>query len=223
MKPLESPEYLARRAALDNVHRISRELHESYPHLGPFDEASALASIVTLEMDFMGASHIIALSLGEDAYMWKKERNPYFMDYATVKCMAYGLQTSPTLQKLMADAALRRLEFGPDATPSTADKIKRDRRKFQSITLMANLIFHGVPLHKAASKVAHWLKGQSGMKPMKASTLEKYYVEEFRQPGREKEYFDIWHRTIGQDIADAWKKIIEEMPDAPDFDLGARH
>ena len=194
-------DYEKHRAQILRTHEIAREL-------GIVNDAQNARELVQLEMNH-AANYDLACALGWMAYKWVRERNPYYMDFAVVRCTDAGVAPSQTLQRCITDAAMLRLEGAPSGT---AEKIRRESAKWMAFVLMMNLRYHGEPLSRAASMAAQWMNDSLG-KANKASSLEKLYQNEVKGPGIEAQYFASWSQ-YKEPLDPEWMQTIDALPEA---------
>lgn len=172
-----------------------------------FDSVSdELRSLTTANRFLVVASHV---------KKWIETRNPHYMDAAVYCCWLWELPETETLQAEKVNAVKLRFTGGASGTP---EKVNREGMTTWCLNGMANLIFEGVKLEDAASKVAA-AAGQM----FKASTLARYYADRYRKgsPSIEDEMFRAWSRDR-EGHAAAWKPLIEVMPDTPEHERGER-
>ncbi|MHA7809250.1 MAG: hypothetical protein ACX933_05535 [Marinobacter adhaerens] len=211
MKGLESEAYKQQRKMLDHSHKLARDLGSANPN-------TQLADIVRLEMKHSGPWEL-AIAVSELAFKWRETRNPHYMDLAMLLCHETSVQPSPALIEAASEAARERFNGEPQGT---AGKIKKESEKWRTYTLMMNLIYHGLSLPKAASKAARWMKEHGDGVYRQASSLEKQYPKEVRKTGVEADHFANWDQWLTDDNKQAWLKAIELLPDADEWQLGAR-
>ncbi|MBX3640654.1 MAG: hypothetical protein KF888_09090 [Nitrosomonas sp.] len=231
----DSKEYKTALAHLESCYKIAAELGTSNP-------ATESGEKVLLEMRFSAWEHgvddRIASDLAELVYAWKTEKNTYYMDKASMLCSSKGLLPSPTLFEAIAEAAGKRYAVGHIALKSTAESIKRDAIQRKALCFMMNLIYRDVPLCRAACLTAQWMKDVLQVKPIKASTLDKYYANEYRAKryrhhnidlylngtlySLEELYFENWRRNDTDENCQNWKQIIEMLSEAEPDLIGNR-
>lgn len=146
---------------------------------------------------------------------WVETRNPHYMDAAVYCCLLWELPETETVQAEKLKAIKLRFTGGASGTP---EKVNREGMTTWCFNFMANLIFEGVKLEDAASKVAA-AAGQM----LKASTLARYYADRYHKgtPSIEDEMFRVWSRDREGHAAE-WKPLIEVMPDTPEHERGER-
>lgn len=211
MKGLDSKEYRYFRKNLDHVHNLARDM-------GMADEDLQLAETAQLELKFSGPWEL-AIAASEMVYRWRKSRNPHYMDLAVLLCHETGIQPPPAVMQAASEAANERFNGDPTGTP---DKIKKESDKWRHYTLMMNLIYHGLSLPRAASKAARYMKDQGIEQYRHVSSLEKQYPKEVRATGIEKRHFENWDKWLDEPTRQAWRRIIELLPEAEDFQKGGR-
>lgn len=202
-------DYKQHRSELEKFHKIAAELGMSNP-------ATETLEIVELEMRYSGSDEIPCLgsNVAQLVYMWKTEGNAYYMDKVLLLCRRYGITPPPSVIAEVTAAAEKRYQHGTGALKTTSDRIEHDANKWQALLLMMNLIYNGEKQHRAGSKAAQYMRDVMKVKPIKASTLDKYYVEEIRASGIEAEYFEIWSRNFDDQNHEGWKQIIDVLPEA---------
>jgi hypothetical protein len=227
------------KAELENTWRIANDLGD------PVSEDMKAFELVSLEMKFR-ANFPLAMFAANAVQQWIVTRNPFHIDRAVVACAEAGVEPSPALLKEIAEVAKRRLNS--DIGAGTPEKLALEAAKHATLTLIANLIHSGETLEAACSKGAVWRKASyPDLKPLKASTLEKYYVDEWRSEQsdgftKEQCMFDGRQKRIATpcgDIIDAklsngwnalkdmaakerWKQIAHDMPEADNELKGER-
>lgn len=225
MRWQDSEEYKDALANLESCHKIAADLGMSNP-------ANEAREKVLLEMRFAAWEHgvddRIANQLANLVFLWKKERDVYYMDKALLLCCRdYGLPPSPALMNSIAEATEKRLVMGSAALKNKAVNIEKNNVKWRALLLMMNLIFRGVTLNTASRKVSQWMKDVLKVKPIMASSLEKYYTKECRKkerrsPNLEELYFDNWNKNDTDENRQQWEQLIKIMPDAEDELIGNR-
>src|SRR5690554_2809119 len=172
-KALDSEEYKRHREALERRHEATRRYGLEA------DRAGEVWELVKLEVQFT-AGWEAAMSLANLAHSWMTKRNPHYLDLALAYCHQNEIPPTPTLWRLLGELAEMRMNG--DEPPGEAKPILERQAKASTLMLMANLIYHGDTLEAAASKAAsQHAKRHPGLKAYKASTLEKYYVDEWRK------------------------------------------
>ncbi len=144
---------------------------------------------------------------------WMQTENPFHVDAAVLLCRQYSFPITPKLQAEIARAAELRL-FGQIKPQRTARKVVAEGRKDAALMTMANLIFNGLDIKEAASKVAAAGAGY------KASALQKFYEGRFL-PRLQAELFETW-REMPDAHSAAWGAVIGAMPDTPKWRRGRR-
>lgn len=202
-------DYKQYRSELEECHKIAADLGMSNP-------ATETLEIVELEMRYSGSYEIPGLTphVAELVYRWKMEGNAYYMDKVLLLCHRHGITLPPSVIAEVTAAAKKRYQGGTGALKTTADSIERDANKWQALLLMMNLIYHGEKQHRAGSKAAQYMVDVMKVKPIKASTLDKYYVREIRASGIEAEYFESWKRQFDDQHREGWEQIIDVLPEA---------
>lgn len=211
MTGLEDKDYLRHRNLLDRAHKAAIDA-------GVENDDIYLAESAQLELQFV-ASYEIAKAGANLVFQWRASRNPHYMDLATMLCVEANVTPPPALLKGMGEAASERFN---GETKGTADKIKKESEKWQTYTLMMNLIYHGLSLPKAASKAARWMKDQGSTNYRYVSSLEKQYTAEVRKTDIEKQHFESWDKWQDKTTQQTWLEIIQRLPDAPEWQQGAR-
>lgn len=208
---LDSDNFRNHRKNLDHVHKLARDM-------GMADEDLQLAEIAQLELKFSGPWET-AMAVSQLVYRWRKSRNPHYMDLAMLVCQETGVQPPPAVIQAFSEAANERFNGDPKGKPTT---IKKESDKWRHYTLMMNLIYHGLSLPRAASKAARYMKDQGIEQYRHVSSLEKQYPKEVRATGIEKQHFDNWDKWLDEPTRQAWRRIIELLPEAEDFQKGGR-
>lgn len=109
---------------------------------------------------------------------WKETKNPFFVDAIQLYCAAHDLTIGPILNGVFVEVAATRFDSFPSGTP---EKVKTLSAKNHCYKFMLIMVYHGVALQIAASKAAKWHSVVFPLlKPLKASTLEKYYEKQYR-------------------------------------------
>lgn len=199
------------RDELENTWRIADEIGELTPeHLKVFE-------LVRLEMGFR-ASFEVAMNVATLASQWITTRNPFCIDRAVVTCFAAGVEPCPSLQHLIAQVAHRRLNG--ETSPGTPEKLANEAAKQATLLFIANLI------HSGETKDAACLKGATrhardypDLKRLKASTLDRYYSDEWRTAGpdgltREDRTFPRWTEYKDEATREEWARIARDTPNA---------
>ncbi|QSR35218.1 hypothetical protein CFI10_09450 [Marinobacterium iners] len=208
MKELnDNPDYVLHAERLAHCERVAEELGMADPDTQLYDRLS-------LELTFL-APFEVAQIVVDYACKWRKTRNPHYVDYAVAVCFESGIQISPTLQQVISEVALARVNGALSGTP---EKIMRESAKLYAFRVMANLIFAGCTLKAASKKAAFQVAGIYKMlKPFKASTLEKEYVDDMRKPGLESEYFSRWEKHTEEREAEGsaqfWRDAAAKWPE----------
>lgn len=131
-----------------------------------------------------------ARRLGNLAADWEITKNPYYIDLAILLCDEIKIEITPALQDCITKTAKQRMAGG---TAGTLDEIKKGDAKEHTLIFMMNCIYVGDSLPIAASKaVTFHKKTYPELKSYTTLTLERYYRNEIRTPGIEKEYFKEW-------------------------------
>ncbi|MAC34876.1 MAG: hypothetical protein CME38_14925 [Haliea sp.] len=162
----------------------------------------------------------LALFVSNAVHSWRATRNPYHMDLALMACKQHEAMPSPAVIEAATEAA--QLRFNGEAS-GTAEKIITERAKSEALLLMASLIYRQLPQHVAASKAAtQHSASHPKLKPLKASTLERYYSDRYVKTGREAELFASWDRVLGEQEAAGWQELARTLPMADDELTGSR-
>lgn len=210
-KALESEQFKHHLKALDREYEIKKR------HGFEVRKGWKEYEYVKLEVQFT-AGWDAGMAVGNLAYRWMTERNPHYLDLAMTFCHQHSIPPTPTLWRLLGELAEMRINGAePLGNP---EPIIKDYFKGDILTLMLNLIYHGATLEEAASKAAaQYVKRHPGVKPYKASTLQRDYVKKFRKTGMEAEYFDSWNKgDMPNDWREQWRKIRDLLPEAdPDL------
>lgn len=222
----DSEEYKEAKAWHDRMRAIEDKVRLESPQYVTWDRDLALDAfeLVRLEMQHAAGNTenalFLSLALADLVYKWKKEQNPYYMDKALMLCATCRVIPSPALLEAITEAAAKRYRGGQYVLKATAGSIEREAHKQHAFLVMMNLIFFGAEtLERAASKASQWMKDVKKVKPIKASTLDKYYVKEIRKTGIEKKRFDAWRRfEYGDEVRQQWAQIISLMPEALYYD-----
>jgi hypothetical protein len=199
------------KAELENTWRIASDLGDPTP------EDMKAFELVLLEMKFR-AEFQLALFAAQSVQQWIKSRTPYYIDRAVVACAYAGVEPCPALQKEVAEVARRRLNG--DVGAGTPDKLAIEAAKQATLLLIANLIHSGEKLGEACSKAARWHEARyPDLKRIKASTLEKYYVAEWRSEGddghsKEHRMFHGRSDKYGAIISNGWDMLKDEATKA---------
>ncbi|MBA2483094.1 MAG: hypothetical protein H0V39_01465 [Nitrosomonas sp.] len=194
------------------------ELHESLTKQGINDPLSQIYDLVFLEMSYASGDIDFTSTIASLVYNWKKEGHSYYIDKAQLLCYERGLIPPPTVMQSIIEETNKRLK----SKKSAAVRIEKGNHKFRTLLLMANLIFYGDTLEEASSKAAQWMKDILKITPIKASTLEKYYLEEFRNNGYEAKYHRNWNKWIEPDVRLEWERINNILPTASEGLKGSR-
>lgn len=162
----------------------------------------------------------LALFVSNAVHNWRTTRNPHYMDLALMACKQHEAMPSPAVLEAATEAA--ELRFNGEAS-GTAEKIITERAKSEALLLMANLIYNRLPQHVAASKAAaQHQKAHPKLKPIKASTLERYYAKQFTKTGQEAELFACWDRVLSEQESAGWQELARNLPMADDELTGSR-
>lgn len=198
---LTDPLYLQQKSIIDGTHC------EIPKRLGMYDPDIHIAELIRFEVGLI-APFEIAILCRHYAYMWCKEKNPHCLDLLAMACEQFNFVPPPSVTKLLAEAATLRIDGYPSGT---ANKLLNENAKHQALRLMANLIYSGATLKTAASKAAQWHHDTfPDLKQQKASSLEVYYVKEYRKLGIEKWLFEA--RDARPEINDQWSSILNQLP-----------
>lgn len=210
------PGYIETLQSINYARTIGQEI-------GTYKRETYLFELVTLEVSLLAPLEV-ARWCGNMAARWCTERNPHIADMLTLCCHNYGFAPPPSVLQVITEAASLRLT---GAAAGTADKLQNDAARGQAMILMANLIYNGDSLKDAASKAARWHRDNfPELKRLKASTLETYYVREFRRSGTEADLFKGWDRMKpmrefeGQ--PGAWRALSDSLPLADSELTGTR-
>ncbi|MEQ1724413.1 MAG: hypothetical protein ABL882_00615 [Sphingopyxis sp.] len=203
----ENTELARLKAELENTWRIASELGDETP------DAIKAFELVFLEMKFE-AEFQLALFAAHSVQQWQITRNPFHIDRAVVACAEAGVEPSPTLQKEIAEVAKRRVkgEVGAGTSKELAVKAAKEA----ALLLIANLIHSSKDLSEACSKAAVWHRAAyPDLKPKKASTLEKYYVAEYRstqgnKPSKEQRMFHGRRDKEGGVLSNGWDMLKDD-------------
>ncbi len=207
------------RGELENTWRIADELGDPTP------EYLKVFELVRLEMGFR-AKFEVAMNVASLASQWITTRNPFCIDRAVVTCFAAGVEPSPSLQHLIAQVAHRRLNG--EISSGTPEKLANEAAKQTTLLFIANLIQSGIDKPVAVSKGAtKHARDYPDLKRLKASTLDKYYVAEWRSQGadgltREERTFPRWSEYKDDSAREEWARIARDTPNASDELLGER-
>lgn len=207
-----------------DLEQLDREREISRRNGFEIDSALDIAEQVKIEVrhavsGWTGWDDSIALS--QLAYEWMKDRNPHSLDLASVYCLQNSVPSTPTLWRLMGELAQMRVNGEQPA--GTPDRVLKDKARNSTLTLMANLVFHGATDEEAASKAArNHAQRYPGLKEYKASTLLKEYAARFRRTGLEGKLFSNWEANQGEGDRLLWRKILSELDDADDEMKGNR-
>ena len=204
---------------LEDSWRIADELGDpTFEHVKTFE-------LVSLEMKFRAKSEI-AMNVASLASNWVKTHNPSYIDQAIVTCFLAAVEPCPSLQHLIAEVAHRRLEG--KLLPGTSQRLVVGDAKRKTLLYIANLIHAGETKEIACSKgAAKHARDFPNLKPLKASTLDRYYSDEWRTPGpdgltQEDCTFPRWDEYKDEAIREEWKRIARDAPTAPDDLRGER-
>lgn len=204
---------------LENAWRIADELGDPTP------ESVKVFELVSLEMKFR-AKFEVAMNVASLASQWIKTGNPFCIDRAVVTCFAAGVEPSPSLQHVIAQVARRRLEG--TISSGTPEKLAVEDAKQRTLLFIANLIHSGETKDRACSKgAARHARDFPHLKPLKASTLDRYYSDEWRTPGldgltREGRTFPRWDEYKDEATREEWESIAKDAPEADDDLRGER-
>lgn len=199
-------DYKRHRVELEECHKIAADMDMSNP-------VTEVYEIVQLEMHY-STNYDLAKAVAQLVAKWKETHNAYYMDKAFLLCHANGQHPSPAVIDEMTAAAKKRYQQGTGALKATSYSVDREANKWRALLLMMNLIFHGEKQARAGSKAAQYMVDVMGVKPIKASSLDKYYLAEIRASGIEDEYFESWRRRQDVPNHEGWKQIIELLPEA---------
>lgn len=153
---------------------------------------------------------------------WLKERNPHYLDWALTYCFQRGVPSTDTLWRLACTQAVRR--HGGEEALGSRVKILKDYAKESVLRLMVSLIYVGKTLEQSSRLAANaYRELYSDFKPYKASSLQQEYLKQFRQTGRESQFFSVWdnlgpHKS-GQEV---WLQVAELIPEVEDDLKGER-
>ncbi|OQX18892.1 MAG: hypothetical protein BWK76_06335 [Desulfobulbaceae bacterium A2] len=225
----DSEEYKKAKAWHDRMRAIEDKLRLESPQYFTSGRDLALDAFELVRLEMLYADGhtttenalFLSVALATLVYKWKKEQNPYYMDKALMICATWGVIPSPALLEAITEAAAKRYRGGQDVLKATAGSIEREAHKQHAFLVMMNLIFNGETLERAASKTSQWMKDTRKVKPIKASTLDKYYVKEIRKTGIEKKRFETWSRLVKEysdEERQQWAQNISLMPEAEYYD-----
>lgn len=97
----------------------------------------------------------------------------------------------------------------------------RDQNELsEALRLICGLHIAGATVSVAAQKVAQHLADSGQGRPLKASTLERRYAEQFRagKPSIE----DMMRSSISDQELLVWQRMLHDMPDADEERIGNR-
>lgn len=181
------------------------------------DRAREVLDAVFDELMAQGISP--AFPLAHNFKKWIETGNPHYVDAAMMTCHRAGIEPTPTMRQEQARAAEKRMFGDP---PGTANKIRKENLLEHLLILMANMIFQGESPRDAARR-AQTAQEKIGteLKHYKASTLERYYSERWRNTKLESEFFATCE-SLGDKHAEIWRPTIEALPKAPEHESGNR-
>lgn len=185
----------------------------------PRTEAGKVWDMVQLEMKFCCPDFMQGMIIAYYATQWVETRNPHFIDGAVYLCALSGIEPSPAIAELVAEVA--RLRFLGEVRGGTPDQIKRDAAKNMALTLMANLRAAGASLEDSASKAAQFMSDRNSGRPLKSSSLQKFYTAEWRRLEivlRDNLRLD----DDGAHNRTQWQQILAALPSADDDLRGNR-
>jgi hypothetical protein len=148
---------------------------------------------------------------------WAETRNPYWADYAVVRCKEESVPIPPMMIPLLGTIAYQRLSG--ETQGGTPDAVAKKLLYGRAYRLMANLCSVGLTKAVAASKAAHDLRSVANLEnPPKASTLERNFkgspwyhkIEELRAS----------HLRYGR--FETWREIAETLPRSDEEHEGSR-
>lgn len=181
------------------------------------DRAYEVSEAVFHELLWQGIYPAYPLAL--NFQRWIETGNPHYIDAAMLVCQRAGIEPTQTMRREQAQAAEKRI-FG--APPGTANKLRRENLLEHLLILMANMIFQGESLRDAARRAQTAQKNiGTDLKHYKASSLERYYAERWRNSKLEREFFTTCE-SMGEKHAEIWRPVIEALPKAPEHESGNR-
>jgi hypothetical protein len=207
------------RAKLRNEWRIADDCGD------PMPTRLKVYEMVVLEMKFRSSIEL-SMTVADLAARWIDTRNPSLIDHAVGLCTNAGIEPPSALWAEVANVARCRLQN--DVGAGTPGRLEISSATNRALLLIANLVHSGATLAEASSKAAAWYSITfKKLKPVKASTLDKYYLETWRLPGRdgrvlETELFEKWDSSKSPEAKADWHLIRTMLPEA-EFELvGAR-
>lgn len=217
---VSDPWFSERMAELERVEGISATISDSYKRYSD-------AERVKLELSMLEVGNpLLSNFCAHHVYEWQKDKNPHHIDLVFFVCAEQGIEPTPTLIKIMCKVAKSRMFDSPAGTP---DKLLRANIENQILRIMLNLVHAGDTLQNAASKAAEWAREQfPARKPLKASTISKYYEGAFRKPidrtgkTQEEMYFANWDKWKTEEASQFWLRASETMPLADSELTGVR-
>lgn len=190
------------KAEIRNCWRIAAECGEPVP------EAEQVFDMVLAEMKYSCPNLDRSLAVAGYARRWVETGNPYYIDAALYLCSLEGVTPLEALAEQAAKVALAR--FNGVERAGTSSQIRKANAREWAMTRMAKLCAAGATHEIASSKVARWMADMDAGIVFKASTLEKYFTQEWQDISADmKERFakDAEHLAY-------WQVLLETLPEA---------
>jgi hypothetical protein len=181
----------------------------------PTPEYLKIYELVLLEMRYR-ADNETSTAIANAAAKWVESRNPSYLDFAIVACAEKRIEPPLSLLDQIAIAAKHRIDG--TGNPGNPAKAKKQYAKNSVYVFIANLIHSGNTLEHACMKGAIWYVARyPKLKPILASTLEKYYVKEWRSKRSDGNTVEESHHSRWENYkTDAdklgWREISEKIP-----------
>jgi hypothetical protein len=181
----------------------------------PTPEHLKIYELVLLEMRFRADSEM-SMAVANAAAKWVEGRNPSYLDFAMVACAENRIEPPPSLLHEFTKAAIHRINgTGYSGNP---EKVKKHFAENSAYVFIANLIHGGSTLKDACMKAAIWFAARYPyLNPLKASTIEIYYVREWRSKRRkgftiEECLLRRWKKYKTNADKLGWREISEKIP-----------
>ncbi|MGX7705528.1 hypothetical protein [Methylobacterium sp. Gmos1] len=190
----------------------------------------------------------ISRGLAAMASNWVRTKDLYYTDEIIILMLDNKITDSPTLNEQVKHAIQLRRE-GRARADSYRSRATEEAKQ-QALFVIANLISVGASLAVACRKAVVWhADTYPGLKPFRASTIEKCYVNEWRCKIKSPHFISVYkfldpvsgkikktkiYRTREQKIRmrwalyrtaedkELWKDILKKIPEPDNFQIGRR-
>ena len=166
MKQLKTKDYERIKAMVDKTYKIMNNI----------DSPMHKCMLILEEVKHIAGVEIALLCLGQ-AKGWYEDHNPHRADILLKIAKHNGFHPTPTMLEVVTDARTTTKAKG-----KTEKKLIEEASLNQALSIICNMIYYGIGVEKACSKVAQWRKDTyPDLKQIKASVLQKKYAKAYRQ------------------------------------------